>query len=399
MIPTIQRRRTFTSAKAWIRVVGVALALLTAPGLALAQPRSSFSSTPTSAASKPGSDASANWKASGSTSDAKQIGDQVREALKEGIDPKKRPVLTVEAASMEQSVPKYAVGTGKAKKPSMPAGTRVVKSSTETIHVPPGAIPNPLASRQSIRARAAALAGHAIADEAPPQIGGDLHWSYAGSNGPQAWGKLQPDFVLCAKGTRQSPINIQDADTLQGPAEPILFRNTPSGGSVVNNGHTIQVDVEGDNAIVVRGSEFKLLQFHFHHPSEERINSQGFAMVAHLVHRNAEGQLAVVAVLLQPGPANPVINKVWTYLPLDTNDRVRLPAGVLDIAQLLPKDQRYYQFLGSLTTPPCAEGVLWLVLKQPVTLSPEQLHLFAQLFPNNARPVQPVNGRAVRNAR
>ncbi len=177
-----------------------------------------------------------------------------------------------------------------------------------------------------------------------------------------------------------------------------MFIYPPASASVVNNGHTIQVDVVGDNRIMVRGSEFKLLQFHFHHPSEERIDSQSFSMVAHLLHRNAEGQLAMVAVLLEPGAANPLIDKVWTYMPLDVADRVRMPAGALELAQLLPKDQRYYQFMGSLTAPPCSEGVLWLVLKQPVTISREQLRLFAQLFPNNARPVQQVNGRPVRNA-
>jgi carbonic anhydrase len=108
--------------------------------------------------------------------------------------------------------------------------------------------------------------------------------------------------------------------------------------------------------------------------------------------------LAVVAVLLDPGVANALITKVWTYMPLDTSDRVRMPTGLIDMNELLPKDQRYYQFIGSLTTPPCTEGVLWMVLKQPTPLSREQIRLFQQLFPNNARPVQPVNGRAVREA-
>ena len=121
-------------------------------------------------------------------------------------------------------------------------------------------------------------------------------------------------------------------------------------------------------------------------------------MVAHLVHKNSEGQLAVVAVLLDPGIANALINKVWTYMPLDTGDRVRMPAGLVDMNELLPKDQRYYQFIGSLTTPPCTEGVLWRVLKQSTTLSRDQIKLFSQLFPSNARPVQPVNGRAIRDA-
>jgi len=166
----------------------------------------------------------------------------------------------------------------------------------------------------------------------------------------------------------------------------------------VNNGHTIQVDMQGDNSITVRGTNYRLLQFHFHNPSEERVNYRGFAMVVHLVHRSAEGQLAVVAVLLDPGAMNPTINKVWTYMPIDSGDRVRMPPDLLDLNELLPKDQRYYQFMGSLTTPPCSENVLWMVLKTPVPVSRDQLRLFAQLFPNNARPVQPVNGRPIRNA-
>lgn len=231
-----------------------------------------------------------------------------------------------------------------------------------------------------------------------PSHDGDVHWSYEGENGPQAWGKLKSEFSVCATGKRQSPINIEESSTLQGPAEPLQFSYQTSGASVVNNGHTIQVDLVGENSLTVRNSTYKLLQFHFHTPSEERINHQSFAMVAHLVHKNAEGQLAVVAVLLDPGVANALINKVWTHMPLDSNDRVRLPGGIIDMNELLPKDQRYYQFMGSLTTPPCTEGVLWLVLKQAATLSAAQIKMFSQLFPNNARPLQPLNGRVVRDA-
>jgi carbonic anhydrase len=158
------------------------------------------------------------------------------------------------------------------------------------------------------------------------------------------------------------------------------------------------VDLAGDNSLTVRGSTYRLVQFHFHTPSEEQVNYRNSAMVAHLVHKNSEGQLAVVAVLLDPGVANALISKVWTYMPLDTNDRVRMPLDIIDMNELLPKDQRYFQFIGSLTTPPCTEGVLWMVMKQPTQLSREQIRMFQQLFPNNARPVQPVNGRAVRQA-
>lgn len=226
--------------------------------------------------------------------------------------------------------------------------------------------------------------------------GHDPHWSYEGEYGPENWARVKPEFNVCAIGKRQSPVHIQESATLQGPAEPLQFDYRPSGGSVVNNGHTIQVDLEPGNTMTVRGSTFELLQFHFHHPSEERVNHRSFAMVAHLVHKNHEGQLAVVAVLIDPGAANGLIHKVWTHMPLDSGDRVRLPAGLIDLRELLPTDQRYYQFMGSLTTPPCTEGVLWNVLKTPVTVSREQLKLFSQIFPNNARPVQALNGRVVR---
>ena len=262
-----------------------------------------------------------------------------------------------------------------------------------------GSLPNPADSRNAIRARTAVVTG--LGGESTggaAHTAGEVPWLYEGAAGPQAWGQLRPAFNVCAIGKRQSPIHIEESATLQGPAEPLVFNYQPSNGTVVNNGHTIQVDLIGDNSVTVRDSTFKLLQFHFHHPSEERVNDKGFSMVAHLVHKNPEGQLAVVAILLDPGAANALIDKVWTHMPLDAGDRVRVPSGLINMNELLPKDQRYYQFMGSLTTPPCSEGVLWMVLKQPTTVSPSQIKLFSQLFPHNARPVQAVNGRAVRNA-
>ena len=320
--------------------------------------------------------------------DAKNTGEQVLAAVEAGASPKKRLTLVVNGKEKKYLTVQAAEEASVETKASAVARTA------------PAATTNPQASRQYIRARAAALAGNATAELATTAHGGgDVHWSYEGDTGPQAWGNLKPEFSLCRLGKRQSPINIDDGDTLQGPAEPLLFNYQPSDGSVVNNGHTIQVDLAGDNTLTVRGSVYKLLQFHFHTPSEERINYRGFAMVAHLVHRNNEGQLAVVAVLLEAGVANELINRVWTHLPLDGGDRVRLPSSLIDLNALLPKDQRYYQFFGSLTTPPCTEGVLWMVLKQPTPVSRDQIRLFTQLFPNNARPVQPVNARPVRSAK
>jgi carbonic anhydrase len=225
-----------------------------------------------------------------------------------------------------------------------------------------------------------------------------IPWSYEGEGGPGHWAQLKPEYATCASGQRQSPIAIDDADTLKGPAEAIAFNYMPSSGTVVNNGHTIEVQLSGDNSLTVRGQTYRLQQFHFHHPAEERINSRVYPMVAHFVHRSDTGQLAVLAVLLEEGPANPLIQKVWTHMPLDVKDHVPLPADLIHVGEILPRDQRYYQYMGSLTTPPCTEGVLWLVLKQPASISAEQLRLFSQLYPHNARPVQSLNGRPVRDA-
>nr|WP_315465536.1 carbonic anhydrase family protein [uncultured Rhodoferax sp.] len=315
-----------------------------------------------------------------SASNPKEVGDQLREALGTEVAGKKKLLINVS---------------------KVPGGTSATASGG---HSSGGNTNTGMSSRQYIQARAAALAGHGGTTRLNPAPaaqghGSDVHWDYEGENGPQAWGGLKPDFKLCAIGKRQSPINIEEGNTLQGPAEPVQFNYTPSNGTVVNNGHTIQVDVQGDNSITVRGSRYRLLQFHFHTPSEESVNYKRFAMVAHLVHQNDDGQLAVVAVLLDPGAAaNPLIDKVWTYMPLDTGDRVRMPRELLNMNELLPADQRYYQFMGSLTTPPCSEGVLWMVLKQPVTITRSQLRLFTQLYPMNARPVQPLNARPVRDA-
>ena len=325
--------------------------------------------------------------AASAVSIAKTVADEVRDAVQSKTANKKQLTLVFD---------------GKDKKLiAMPAkeGKDGLKPAAAPLQRAAGSLPNPADSRNATRARAAAMAGlsEESTGDATPNAG-EVPWRYEGEAGPQAWGQLKPAFNVCAIGKRQSPIHIEESATLQGPAEPLVFNYQPSSCTVVNNGRTIQVDLVGDNSVTARDSTFKLLQFHFHHPSEERVNDKGFSMVAHLVHKNPEGQLAVVAILLDPGAANALIDKVWTHMPLDAGDRVRLPTGLIDMNELLPKDQRYYQFMGSLTTPPCSEGVLWMVLKQPTTVSPSQIKLFSQLFPHNARPVQPVNGRAVRNA-
>jgi len=221
------------------------------------------------------------------------------------------------------------------------------------------------------------------------------HWSYEGADGPDAWARLSPGFAQCASGTRQSPIDIRDGFQVQ--LDPVRFDYKPSAFRVVDNGHTVQVNVAPGNAIEVMGQRFELQQFHFHRPSEERIAGKRFDMVAHLVHRDAQGRLAVVAVLLEQGGAQPVVQAVWNNLPLEKGEELAASTAI-DLRQLLPSGRGYFTYMGSLTTPPCSEGVLWLVMKQPVPVSPEQMALFARLYPMNARPVQPAAGRMIKES-
>ena len=240
----------------------------------------------------------------------------------------------------------------------------------------------PVAPRKPRAARPAAPKAHA-------------DWSYDGESGPQAWGRLKPEFGKCANGSRQSPIDIRDG--IRVDLEPVQFDYRPGAFSVLDNGHTVQVNVAPGNSIEVMGRRFELVQFHFHRPSEERIDGRQFDMVAHLVHRDLAGRLAVVAVLLERGSAHALVQSVWNNLPLEKGDEVSARAS-LDPNQLLPKDTRYFTYMGSLTTPPCSEGVLWMVMQQPVGISPEQIDVFARLYPMNARPIQQASGRLIKQS-
>jgi len=218
------------------------------------------------------------------------------------------------------------------------------------------------------------------------------HWTYSGEDGPEHWSALEPANAACAAGKSQSPIDLKA--TTPAALAPIDFDYRPGTWQVVNNGHTVQVIPAFGNSIVVGGHRYELIQFHFHHPSEEAIAGKHFDMVIHMVHKDAEGHLAVVAVLLSAGSANPVVQTLWDSLSAQEGKLATIPI-TLNPAALLPADQHYYTFAGSLTTPPCTEGVRWFVLKSPLDISVEQERTFAILYPNNARPLQPLNGRVV----
>ncbi|MYM68899.1 carbonic anhydrase family protein [Pseudoduganella sp. FT55W] len=254
-------------------------------------------------------------------------------------------------------------------------------------------------ANQAARVAAAAkakkdAAAKAAAEAAKPKVYSNV-WSYEGESGPANWGKINPAWAKCGTGNRQSPIDIRDGMKVE--LEQIGFDYHPSSFNVTDNGKTVQVMVGGGNFINVGNRMYELIQFHFHRPSEERINGKGYEMVVHLVHKDAEGRIAMVALLLERGKPQPVIQTVWNNLPLEKYETAA-PSTVLDPLDLLPARRDYYTFMGSMTTPPCQEGVLWIVMKEPVQASPQQMALFSRLYPLNARPVQPGSGRIIKES-
>ena len=240
--------------------------------------------------------------------------------------------------------------------------------------------------------------GKAKPEPAPQAEAADeIHWSYLGVGAPEHWGKLNPDYAACMEGKRQSPIDIKDGARLE--LEPIRFDYKPVALRIVDTGHTVQVNYAEGSTIVVAGERYELKQFHFHKPSEERIDGRWFDMVAHLVHRSADGRLAVVAVLFDARQqANPFLRTVWPHLPLEPGREFAPAEVIIDANALLPQVRTYFTYIGSLTTPPCTEGVLWIVLKTPLEASPEQVAVFGKLYSANARPLQPANGRLIKES-
>lgn len=221
------------------------------------------------------------------------------------------------------------------------------------------------------------------------------HWGYSGPQGPDHWREL-PEGATCGTGRHQSPIDI--GDTVRAKLPAIEFRYAASALHVVDNGHTIMVTYAPGSAIIVDGQSYELQQFHFHEPSEERVHGHAFALVAHLVHKNAKGELAVVAVLFKQGRESAALAPILGHLPPGKETEIA-PSGLsISAAELLPAARGYYTYTGSLTTPPCSENVTWFVLKTPVEASAAQLAAFAKRYPHNARPVQPLNDRVVREA-
>lgn len=228
--------------------------------------------------------------------------------------------------------------------------------------------------------------------------GNDAHWTYQGHAGAAHWADLDQDFLTCKIGKNQSPINIEARKVKAGALKPINFIYPDTDVELVNNGHTIQVNLKQAGKASFAGLDYAPVQFHFHTPSEERINGKTYPMVAHIVHKDDEGKLAVVAVLFKQGKYNTVMKQIFDNLPQKAGASSKLEAP-FNLKAMLPSDRAYYKFTGSLTTPPCSEEVSWHVLKMPVELSASQIAAFRKLYAMNARPVQPLNGRVVELSR
>ena len=224
------------------------------------------------------------------------------------------------------------------------------------------------------------------------------HWGYEGHGGPAHWGDLASEYSMCKTGKAQSPVNIETQSVVEGTngqRSVLKFSYTAMADNVVNNGHTIQVNMKKGSTVLINGAKYNLLQFHFHSPSENEVNGKPYDMVAHLVHANDKGQLAVIAIMFKKGHENKELEKIWANLPGHSGNKHSLTTVRVNPANLLPAQAAHYHFTGSLTTPPCSEGVNWNVMATPVEASAEQIAAFVKLFPKSVRPVQPVNGRKI----
>ncbi|MFC0240007.1 carbonic anhydrase [Rhodopseudomonas telluris] len=234
-----------------------------------------------------------------------------------------------------------------------------------------------------------AVAGASVASETGHGAGA-VHWGYDGEGAPEKWGDLQADYKVCQLGSEQTPIDLTAG--IRGEPGAAHHDYKPIPLRIVNNGHTIQVNVDPGSSCMIDGVRYDLLQFHFHHPSEHLMGGKRFEMECHFVHKSANGALAVTGVLIRPGSENGALKALFDQMPTSAGAEVRA-SGSVDPAAVLPRSGGYFRYMGSLTTPPCSEGLTWTVFKEPIELSPAQIQRFAALFPNNARPVQRRNRR------
>ena len=228
-----------------------------------------------------------------------------------------------------------------------------------------------------------------------------VHWSYDGEEGPDHWGTLSKDYSACKDGQFQSPVNIaensEDISQDRGDLSPV-FHYSPSAFSEIDNTHTIQANLFGKNSIEEDGKEYLLKQIHFHSPSENQLNGRTYPLEAHLVHKAEDGSLAVVAVFFNAksdATANAELDKIWSHIPGEQEKDIAVPDTELDLSGILPEDKTMFRFDGSLTTPPCSEGVTWNVFRSVVLLPESQIIAFQKHYDHNARPLQDLHHRKI----
>ena len=240
----------------------------------------------------------------------------------------------------------------------------------------------------------AIVAGAALADTPHPREHA-THWGYGTDNGPAHWATMNPEFATCGIGTAQTPVDLDPASAATGGVAPKL--SIGSGRKklqVLDNGHTIQVSDPSGSALQLGDARYQLVQFHFHAPSEHTLRGKHYAMELHLVHKREDGGLAVLGVLIESGAENKALAPLWAAMPTKGGEQHDVSVA-FDVGALLPADHSVFRYKGSLTTPPCSEGVEWTVFEHPITLSPAQIDAFRKTIGEDNRPVQPLNGRSV----
>jgi carbonic anhydrase len=223
-------------------------------------------------------------------------------------------------------------------------------------------------------------------------------WSYEGERGADHWSALDPAYAACNAGKEQSPIDIRNAQTAALPTVRFEYQKAPL-KYLLNNGYTIRVNYHDDagaaNLLLVGDQRYHLTQFHFHRPSEEYVDGKTYDMVLHLMHEGLKGEIIGVAVLLKQGAANATVQQIWDHMPTRKTTEQAIPGVKIDPARMLPPETDYYTYMGSLTAPPCTEGVRWFILRAAIEVSRQQIEAFAKLYPHDVRPVQQLNGRVV----
>ena len=247
-------------------------------------------------------------------------------------------------------------------------------------------------AQASKKPKSAAVKDTRVIPEGSPSV-----WLYSGDKtGPGLWGRLRPEYALCSSGKRQSPIDIRDTVALD--LEPFRADYSPAMMRVIDSEKGLSLTVYG-GGMAFQGKEYELKRVQFHRPAETRVGGRTFDMEAQLLHRDDEGKLAIVSVLFERGQENPVVQLGLNNLPLERGGEFFPPDQRIEVERLLPEDRRYFAFMGSLSSPPCTEGVVWIVFRQPRQVSPAQIEIFERLYAPNARPVQPAYDRLIKESR